>query len=427
MNGLHTVTPPTDHQETLQRYHRVRQFSDTLCETLEAEDCCIQSMPDASPTRWHLAHTTWFFATFVLDEFECDYRGNDKYKFLFNSYYNAVGKQYPRAKRGLLSRPTVGQVMGYRREIDERIARLLTQGDDYPDELFARIELGLNHEQQHQELMLTDIKHAFSCNPLWPQYRPGSFDSRGGPKTDDWVSFDGGIFRIGHEGSEFAYDNELPAHRVLLDSFLLESRLVTVGDYLRFMQDGGYEKPELWLSEGWLHVVEEQWQAPLYWIERDGNWQEFTLTGLTPLDLNRPVCHVSFFEADAYARWAGARLPTEAEWEVASRDLSVEGNFADGLITSGSAVHPRPAARETEGLLQMFGDVWEWTASPYVGYPGYKPATGALGEYNGKFMCNQFVLRGGSCATPTGHIRRTYRNFFPPAARWQFSGLRLAK
>jgi ergothioneine biosynthesis protein EgtB len=412
--------------ELAESYERTRQLSETLCATLEPEDCCIQSMPDASPTRWHLAHTTWFFETFVLS-IQPDYQPREgSYRYLFNSYYNAVGEQFPRSKRGLLSRPTFGQILSYRREVDEYVLALCQRGAGLPSDLARNLELGLHHEQQHQELILTDIKHAFWCNPLLPTYRVGTFVYTDTGEDIGWTSQRGGIHSIGFEGDEFAFDNEKPRHRVLLEDYELRNRLVSCGEYLRFMNDGGYRRPDLWLSEGWQHVSDEGWQAPLYWIERDGAWHEFTLAGLTPVDARRPVCHVSYFEADAYARWAGARLPTEAEWEVASRGVPVEGTFADTLMADGAPIHPT-AKRDGSRPAQMFGSLWQWTSSAYSAYPGFAPADGALGEYNGKFMCNQYVLRGGSCATPSGHIRPTYRNFFPATARWQFSGIRLAR
>jgi ergothioneine biosynthesis protein EgtB len=413
------------------RYAAVRRFSQALCATLEPEDCCIQSMPDVSPTRWHLAHTTWFFETFILASQPAYKPCQAEYGYLFNSYYNAIGEQFPRAHRGLLSRPTVAQVFEYRREIDEQMMRLLSNdGIDSCGPLSERIELGLHHEQQHQELMLTDIKHVLSCNPMFPTYRTGEFLSGQAP-TQSWSEFKEGIYWIGHDGNDFAYDNEAPRHRVFLEAFHISNRLVTCGDYLEFINDAGYKRPELWLSQGWGQVQEQGWQAPLYWNKTDDQWREFTLAGQQPLDNQRPVCHLSYFEADAFARWAGARLPTEAEWEIASENTPIAGNWADTLLASGLAIHPSshspPMPADNSQPSQMFGTVWQWTASPYVAYPGYRAAEGALGEYNGKFMCNQFVLRGGSCATPSNHIRRTYRNFFPPEARWQFSGLRLAK
>ena len=405
------------------RYRRVRALSHTLCETLEPEDCSIQSMPDVSPTRWHLAHTTWFFETFVLST-QPGYRPqNNKFTYLFNSYYNAVGEQFPRTRRGLVSRPTVAEVMAYRRAVDDQMLALLASERFANDvSLAAVVELGLNHEQQHQELIVTDIKHVLSCNPLWPVYREGEFALSQAPQSG-WSQFDEGLYWIGHAGDGFAYDNESPRHRVFLEAFRLANGLATCGEFLEFMTDGGYTRPELWLSEGWATVCEHKWRAPLYWIEQDCEWHEFTMAGLVRIDPHRP----SYFEADAFARWRGARLATEAEWEVASQNVLMAGNFADTLLENAAALHPsgRPAS---EGQpAHMFGDVWEWTASAYSPYPGYRPADGALGEYNGKFMCNQYVLRGGSCATPSDHIRRTYRNFFPASSRWQFSGIRLAQ
>jgi ergothioneine biosynthesis protein EgtB len=404
-------------------YERVRSFSEELCEPLETEDFVIQSMPDVSPTRWHLAHTTWFFETFVLKGHVPGYREyHPAYAYLFNSYYNAVGDQFPRPRRGLLSRPTVHEVLAYRRHVDEHMIRLLAERSrgDLGD-LAGVVVLGLHHEQQHQELMLTDIKHVFSCNPLHPVYR-GRNDAPGEAPPLGWLSFEEGLRWIGREGAGFYYDNAGPRHRVFLPAFELASRPVTNGEFLDFIRDGAYENPMLWLSDGWATVQTEGWRAPLYWQQHGGQWGHFTLSGWRPVNPAEPVCHVSCYEADAFARWAGVRLPTEAEWETAAERATCGGNFVEGGV-----FHPVPGRRDARELDQMLGDVWEWTASQYLPYPGYRPAEGALGEYNGKFMCNQFVLRGGSCATSQTHIRRTYRNFFPPAARWQFSGLRLAR
>ena len=407
-------------------YARVRAFTQRLCQTLSAEDCAIQSMPDVSPTRWHLAHTTWFFETFVLSQRD-DYRPFDsEYAYLFNSYYNTVGSQFPRPQRGLLSRPGLARIRDYRQHVDERMDELVRASDGLTDELARVIEIGLHHEQQHQELMLTDIKHVLSCNPLFPVYRAAEATEPAGGGQGGWNQFPEGVYWIGHDGEGFAYDNEAPRHRVFLDAFEIRSQPATCGEYLQFMADGGYERPELWLSLGWQTVGERGWNAPLYWQQGDDGWQQFTLAGLRDVDPRQPVCHVSYFEADAFARWAGARLATEAEWEMASESLPVDGNFADRLLEANAPLHPTSGTGQAS-TGRMFGDVWEWTASPYVAYPGYRPAEGALGEYNGKFMCNQYVLRGGSCATSSDHIRRTYRNFFSPDARWQFSGIRLAR
>jgi ergothioneine biosynthesis protein EgtB len=414
----------TSASDLRRRYEEVRALSERLCETLETEDYVIQTMPEASPTKWHLAHTSWFFETFLLQTNISNYQSaHPQYNYLFNSYYNAVGPFHCRPKRGLLSRPTVNEVFEYRKYVDALMLELLDHADAGKlDSLEPRIILGLNHEQQHQELLLTDLKHVFSENPLRPTYR-----QRGAAKVNPvppvrWFGFEEGIHAIGHRGSGFRYDNEEPFHRVFTDSFLLASRLVTNGEYLAFMQDGGYQRSELWLSLGWNTVKEKAWQAPLYWEKQASDWRTMTLAGMRDLCLEEPVCHVSFFEADAYARWSGARLPSEEEWEIAASGVAVEGNFVDNEV-----FHPTALASEPPGPAQMFGDVWEWTRSPYSPYPGYAPVPGALGEYNGKFMCNQFVLRGGSCATSKSHIRPTYRNFFPPEARWQFTGFRLAK
>ena len=410
-----------------ERFRSVRSFSTKICEPLSPEDCAIQSMPDASPTRWHLAHTTWFFETFVLAG-QTSYQPFDpQYGYLFNSYYNLVGKQFPRPHRGLLSRPSLEEIRDYRRHVDEQIVECLLSGEGPSDRIAATIEIGLHHEQQHQELMLTDIKHVLSFNPVFPVYREGAFAETDREPGGEWVDFDEGVYSIGHEGDEFAFDNESPRHRVFLETFQLASRLVTCGDFLQFIEEGGYKRPELWLSLGWQVVSEQKWRAPLYWHDNEGQWMQFTLAGLPSVDPAQPVTHISFFEADAFARWAGARLPTEAEWEVASLRVPIEGNFADRVLDSGAAVHPSRQVIGKPEISQMFGDVWEWTSSSYSPYPGYAPAAGALGEYNGKFMCNQYVLRGGSCATSRDHIRRTYRNFFPPEARWQFSGVRLCR
>ncbi len=400
----------------LQRYREVRAFSEALCETLCAEDTVVQSMPDASPVRWHLAHTTWFFETFLLKP-RPGYRSpHPAFETLFNSYYNTVGEQFPRARRGMLSRPTLAEVMDYRRQVD----RSLVEGD-LSDDAALVLEIGIHHEQQHQELILTDIKHALSLNPLKPAYREASRAASAHARPSGWIEIAGGRRHVGHEGDCFAYDNESPRHRVWLEDFQIADRLVTCGEYQRFIDDGGYRRPEFWLSAGWQTVQDHGWRAPLYWGE---SGRHFTLSGEQPIDAGEPVTHLSYFEADAYARWAGARLPTEAEWEVAFADAPVEGAFADQRITGGKHIHPSVAPF---GDRQAYGEAWQWTSSAYSAYPGYRPPEGALGEYNGKFMCGAFVLRGASCATPSGHTRPTYRNFFAPDARWQFSGVRLAR
>ncbi len=408
------------------RFRSIRAFTHRLCEPLETEDYVIQSMENVSPTKWHLAHTTWFYETFVLTEFDTDHEPfHPRFAFLFNSYYVQAGERHCRPRRGMLSRPTVREVYEYREFVDRHVERLLESppaGADHA-ELARRLEIGLNHEQQHQELILTDIKHVLSENPLHPVYREsGRIGHTALPPAMRWVDFDGGLMEIGHGSGGFAYDNEGPEHKSYLEPFAIGSRLVTNREYLEFIEDGGYRRTELWLSEGWAAVEANGWRAPGYWEEVDGHWWHFTLGGFRPVNLDEPVCHVSYFEADAYARWADERLPTEFEWEVASASVDVVGNFVEK-----ETYHPIPAQGGARGAEQMFGDVWEWTRSPYAPYPRYKPEPGALGEYNGKFMCNQFVLRGGSVATSETHIRPTYRNFFHPDSRWQFTGIRLAR
>ena len=412
----------------IDRYRQVRSFSEELCQPLEIEDYVIQSMPDASPTKWHLAHTSWFFDTFVLQAAHADRLEQcpPKYGYLFNSYYNAVGPMHCRPRRGMISRPTVEQTYRYRREVDELMFETISHLSASVWEKFEPIvELGLHHEQQHQELLLTDIKHLFSQNPLHPIYRRASpHDMAGTGPPLEWLEFPGGLHWIGQGEKGFSFDNEGPRHQEFLSPFQLASRLVTNAEYIEFIEEGGYARPELWLSLGWFTVNENKWSCPLYWAKQDDRWHDYTLSGFRPIAPEEPVCHLSFFEADAYARWASARLPTEAEWELASGEAPLKGNF----VENGS-YHPRPSGgdRASKPLAQMFGDVWEWTRSAYSPYPGYNPPTGAIGEYNGKFMCNQYVLRGGSCATSQTHIRRTYRNFFPPDKRWQFTGIRLAR
>jgi ergothioneine biosynthesis protein EgtB len=401
----------------------VRSQTDALVENLSAEDQMVQSCPDASPAKWHLAHTTWFFETFILSQHMAGYRPfNPIFRDLFNSYYNAVGPQPEKALRNTFSRPGLDEVQKYRRYVDEHMQQLLSS-PGISEAVLSLAELGRNHEQQHQELLVTDIKHGFWSNPLHPAYQP-----YGGPAVAQPLpaqkpqTFAGGLVEIGAEGDGFRFDNEAPRHKVFVQPFRFAARLITCGEYIAFMADSGYQRPELWLSEGWQVVQTNRWSAPLYWEKSGNDWYQFTCSGLRRVDENEPVCHVSLFEADAFARWAGARLPTEAEWEVVAASAPVQGN----LLESG-AFHPQPAAaQDNNHTLQLFGDVWEWTGSAYLPYPGFKPAAGALGEYNGKFMSSQMVLRGGSCITPQNHIRPSYRNFFPPGTRWQFSGIRLA-
>jgi len=401
-----------------ERYARIRKLSLHITEELSAEDQMLQSMPDASPTKWHLAHTTWFFETFILEPHARNYKPlNPRYKYAFNSYYKQLGSHPYRGARGLMSRPSLDEVYGYRAHVDEAMSQHI---EHFSSDTLALLEVGLNHEQQHQELILTDIKHALWSGPLRPEPVKGS-----GPRATAqrlrWIEFEGSIHSIGHAGGDFCFDNECPRHEVLLRPFALASRAVTNGEYMHFIADGGYRRSELWLSEGWDAVGNQRWDAPLYWERsEDGGWWQFANPGLQAVDPAEPVCHISYYEADAYARWSGHRLPTEQEWEVAASQSPARGAMLDDSVF-------RPQAAKGDGLQQMFGDVWEWTASPYVPYPGFSPAPGLIGEYNGKFMCNQMVLRGGSCATPASHIRATYRNFFPPHVRWQFSGIRLAK
>ncbi len=412
------------HASRWECFKSVRELTRRLAAPLSAEDCTIQSMPEASPTKWHLAHTTWFFETFVLAKIDPRREPyHPKFKFLFNSYYNAVGDRHPRPQRGLLSRPSLDEVLAYRHRIETDVLDAIAGAKLAPD-VQALIDLGIQHEQQHQELLLTDLKHMLSCNPLRPAYQKNWPLTPIQAREPRWIRVAGGDRQIGHAGDGFAFDNETPRHKVWVHDFEMASHPVNNGEFIEFINDGGYRRPELWLSLGWDHVTARGWEAPLYWEKRDERWHMFTLHGMAPVELNTPVCHVSFFEADAFARWSQARLPTEAEWETAAATLPVEGNF----LESG-ALHPL-ALREAppEGTLaQVFGDVWEWTRSDYSPYPGFRPAQGAVGEYNGKFMCSQYVLRGGSCATPTGHVRASYRNFFPADARWQFSGLRLVR
>jgi ergothioneine biosynthesis protein EgtB len=422
--GHHDAARPREPRTTNEpselaaRFAAVRRRTAELCAPLSAEDCAIQPMPDASPAKWHLAHTTWFFETFVASGEPFD----PSFVFLFNSYYEAVGPRVERARRGLLSRPSLERVHAYRAAIEDRVLRALAAGA-LDDEACARLELGLHHEQQHQELILTDLKYTLGTQPLQPGYRELARPAAAAPAAMAWHAEAGGIVELGASDAGFAFDNERPRHRVLLAPYRIATRPVANAEVLAFIADGGYRDHRLWLSDGWAQVQAERWEAPLYWSRRDGDWAIYDLTGVRAVDPGESACHLSLYEADAIAHWLGARLPTEAEWEHAAATASLAGNFADA-----GRLHPDHAAPATAAapLAQLFGDVWEWTASSYSPYPGFRPLAGALGEYNGKFMSGQHVLRGGSCFTPADHIRRSYRNFFPPAARWQMTGIRLA-
>lgn len=444
-----SVTTRPDVAASLAEYYvAVRQTTTSICHGLTAEDQMVQSMPDASPTKWHLAHTTWFFETFLLKPNLPGYRlFHDSFTYLFNSYYKQVGSHPNRSFRGLFSRPSLDEVHAYRNYVDGHMAQLI---EDVNDDLAKLIVLGLNHEQQHQELIVTDIKHALWSNPLKPAWKNEPPSRETEVPALEWLNFSEGLYSIGFDlgapfkpdGAphlpsaihNFSFDNETPRHQVFLNRFSLASRLVTNGDYLEFMRDGGYTRPELWLSDGWDRVNAEHWNAPLYWEERDGAWHVFTVNGVQPVVTSEPVCHVSYYESDAFARWRGARLPLESEWEVGARSFVADKGPDDGIFLESGKFHPQTATLviSDDQMIrssdhQILGSVWQWTSSPYVAYPGFSPAAGALGEYNGKFMSGQMVLRGGSCATPQSHIRATYRNFFPPHARWQFMGIRLAK
>lgn len=410
-----------------ERFAEIRGVTMKLIEPLETEDFIIQSHEDVSPAKWHIAHTTWFFERMILKQFKSSYQEfNSAFDFLFNSYYNTIGPYQPRHQRGVLSRPTVDQVIEYRNYVDEQVYNLLAESaPETKKEVEALVYMGLQHEQQHQELILMDIKYNFFVNPLFPAYAQTEKRPLSKREETQFVELEGGLVEIGHDGNGFAFDNESPRHKVWLEPFKLATSLVTNGEYLEFIKAGGYEQPEYWLSDGWSIVKEHNWKAPLYWLkDKKEKWQVFTLAGIQDLALNEPVSHVSFYEADAFSRWKGKRLPTEAEWEYASQSVAIRGNTMDeGVYHPVASSDDSPSA----SLSKMFGDVWEWTASAYSPYPGSKPLEGALGEYNAKFMCNQMILRGGSCATPLDHIRETYRNFFPPEKRWQFSGFRLAE
>ncbi|HET9444021.1 MAG TPA: ergothioneine biosynthesis protein EgtB [Acidimicrobiales bacterium] len=412
---------PTD--DPHRAYREVRDLTERLAAPLSPEDQTVQSMPDVSPTKWHRAHTTWFFETFLLEPHAPGYVGFDPHSgFLFNSYYETVGARFPRPQRGLVSRPGVHEIAQYRHHVDKEMGELLAGA--LPGPVHDLVELGLHHEQQHQELLLMDIKHVLSVNPLWPAYAAAAPASEGvldaPPARPSWVAHEGGVVEIGHAGPGFSFDNETPRHGALVEPFEIASGLVTCAEWLAFVDDGGYTRPDLWMSDGWATVQAQRWEAPLYWHHEDDGWWVFGLHGLEPVDPAQPVSHVSWYEADAFARWAGARLPWEAEWESAAPPAPPAAPLDLG------ALHPRPAGASADPG-QWYGEVWQWTASPYTAYPGFRPAAGAVGEYNGKFMVNQQTLRGSACVTPPGHARRTYRNFFPPHARWAFAGLRLAR
>jgi ergothioneine biosynthesis protein EgtB len=449
---MSTITPESvstnSTQATLsQRFRATRRQTLALCEPLTPEDMMVQSCPEASPVKWHLAHTSWFFESFILREFVPGYRAfNPDYTWLFNSYYQSFSAFPEKRLRSSFSRPPLQEILRYREHVDEAIERLL-EGEADPEAL-KRVELGVNHEEQHQELLLTDILHAFFTNPLRPAYaeKPRSSKTNKRPAALSFLRFEGGLQETGHAGQGFCFDNELPRHRVWLEPYSLADRLVTCEEFAEFMADGGYRRPELWLSDGWNAVTNNHWRAPLYWSSESGDWSLFTLRGEQPLAAvgSAPVSHVSYYEADAYARWAGRRLATEAEWEAAAEGHLVSGNLLDSarlmpapvpeLLTKQTST--RKQAEPSPGVAaptppfacpaQLFGDCWEWTASAYLGYPGFRPLPGSLGEYNGKFMNGQFILRGGSCVTPAAHIRSSYRNFFFPETRWQFAGIRLA-
>nr|MBS0019354.1 ergothioneine biosynthesis protein EgtB [Gammaproteobacteria bacterium] len=411
---------PMSRERLISRYREVRSRSEEICAPLAVDDYQVQSILEVSPPKWHLAHVSWFFETFLLRPFEPRYSSfHPDYDYLFNSYYETVGAYHPRAQRGVLSRPTVEQIYAYRRHVDEFMEHLIECIDETRmEQLVFRTLLGLNHEQQHQELLLMDIKHNFALNPLRPAYQEKKpLETREDqPARLDWIEHRGGIYEVGHDAEGFAYDNETPRHRVLLEDYLLAPQLITNGEFLEFIEAGGYQQARYWLADGWRTIRQQRWHAPLYWERLDDGWWQMTLSGMATLDQQEPVCHLSYYEADAFARWRGKRLPTEAELEIGVRDQPLRGNF----VESGR-LHPSPA-----GDGQWFGDLWEWTQTPYTPYPGFQPLTDSLGEYNGKFMCNQLVLRGGACVTPHSHMRPTYRNFFYPHDRWQFSGIRLA-
>ena len=408
------------------RFQKIRHQSVAYCQPLALEDYGLQAMAETSPPKWHLAHTTWFFETFILKPFVNDYCSpNPQYEVLFNSYYNGIGRQHPRHQRGLLSRPSVEEVLEYRGLIDQQIIDLLNHTDHpHHGEILTRLELGLNHEQQHQELFFTDLKYSFFQNPLYPTYANTALSSTDKPALNrTWIDYQGGLIAVGQQQEDFCFDNELPRHQVMLTPFQLANRLVTNGEFLAFIEDGAYQRPDLWLADAWATVQQHQWRAPLYWLRQDNQWLEYTLHGLAPVDYERPVVHVSAYEADAYARWAEARLASEFELEYAANQQAITGQFITGQFIDNGEFHPQATQQDN----QVYGTAWEWTHSAYGPYPNFRAGKGAIGEYNGKFMCNQLVLRGGSCVTSRDHIRSSYRNFFYPQDRWQFSGIRIAQ
>lgn len=410
--------------QLISRFKKVRAFTETITDPLEIEDFVIQVTENASPAKWHLAHTTWFFETFLLEKELEDYDPiHPQYSYLFNSYYLQTGVPHCRARRGNISRPTVKQVFEYRESIDSHIEKLIKNATDEQFEKWGPIiEIGIHHEQQHQELLMTDLKYMFSQNPLDIAYKEVERPHVKSVPELSWTSFGEGVYEVGHEGNDFGYDNEFPRHKTYIHDFELANRLVTNAEFIEFIESGAYKEPKWWLDEGFSTVRDDGWNAPLYWEKKNGEWWQFTLSGMRKVDPNEPVTHVSYFEADAYARWKGHRLPTEQEWEVSAQNTDISGSFTDQ-----GYLHPIAQQNAEDDLQQMFGEVWQWTQSSYAPYPGYKPLPGALGEYNGKFMCNQYVLRGGSCATSRSHFRKSYRNFFHANERWQFNGIRLAR
>jgi len=412
------LTGQAQRDALIEQFRNVRRETELICAPLEVDDYQVQSITETSPPKWHIAHVTWFVEEFVLSHFDSRYRPyHPRFSYLFNSYYETVGKMQPRPKRSMLSRPTVDEVYRYRHYVDDHIQNLILNVNESDwDDCRQRVTLGLHHEQQHQELLFMDIKHNFSVNPLKPVYHEQQHALSSSLQTVHWIEREGGLHELGHSGDGFSFDNETPRHQVLMRDYQLAAGLVTNGEYLEFIQSDGYQRPELWLADGWYLINRENWKYPLYWELKDDEWWQFTLGGMQKLNLFEPVCHLSFYEADAFARWAHARLPTEAELECMLEEQPVKGNFLDNRI-----LHPQP------GIGQWYGDVWEWTSSTYSAYPGFRPLAGSMGEYNGKFMCNQMVLRGGCCVTPVNHIRATYRNFYYPHDRWPFTGLRLAK